>query len=48
MPRFYYRREIKRSILKHLSIADIGKMVRNAVLLVDHKFGVEDYICILT
>lgn len=48
MPRYYYRKEIKRSIRKHSTIPEIGKMLRDTVGLVADEFGVDDYICVLT
>ena len=47
MPRFYYRKQIRRAIRKHCTIPDIGQMLRGAIQLVEHQFGVADYLCVL-
>ena len=48
MPKFYYRKEIKRAIKKYYTIPDVGEMLRDAVSLVEGQFGVADYLCVLT
>ena len=47
MPRFYYRKEIRRSIRKHYAIPDLGQMLRDTIQLVEHEFNVADYLCVL-
>ena len=47
MPRFYYRKQIRRAIRRHHTIPDMGQMLRTAIQLVAHEFGVTDYLCVL-
>ena len=47
MPKFYYRKEIRRAIRRHCTIPNIGQMLSTAIQLVEHEFGVADYLCIL-